>query len=393
MLKNKAIQRFLNVKVAVAGLIIIVLVLLLALFAYVVAPDNSPFANSQQITLSNLRPGKTVPFIKVRKNTTGRGSSAAQGFLYGFSSKYEHVAYRDYNISRDSLLIREYAGTGIKRYDATIHLVDLVFPAHPDSLITRKGNTYLFYDINGKRHKAKRNVLVETFKEDQLTQRTFWLGTDRFGRDLLSRIIVGSRISISVGFIAVGISLLVGIVLGLLGGFFGGYVDRIIMWLINVVWSIPTLLLVIAISMVLGKGFWQIFLAVGLTMWVEVARVVRGQVKSIKQKDYVQAARVLGFSNSRIMFRHILPNTTGPLIVISAANFATAILLEAGLSFLGIGVQPPMPSWGNMIRDHYGYIVVDQAYLAIVPGVAIMLLVWAFNVLGYGLRDAFDVKN
>jgi len=107
----------------------------------------------------------------------------------------------------------------------------------------------------------------------------------------------------------------------------------------------------------------------------------------------VLSARVLGISGSRIMFRHILPNTTGPLIVISAANFATAILLEAGLSFLGIGVQPPMPSWGNMIRDHYGYIVVDQAYLAIVPGVAIMLMVWSFNVLGYGLRDAFDVKN
>ena len=186
--------------------------------------------------------------------------------------------------------------------------------------------------------------------------------------------------------------MLIGILLGALAGYFRGWVDNLIMWFINVVWSIPTLLLVIAITFVLGKGFWQIFIAVGLTMWVEVARVVRGQFLAIREKEFVEAGVALGYSNMRIIFKHILPNVLAPVIVISAANFASAILIEAGLSFLGIGVQPPMPSWGSMIKDNYGYIILDYAYLAIIPGVAIMLTVLAFMLTGNALRDAMDVK-
>ena len=164
------------------------------------------------------------------------------------------------------------------------------------------------------------------------------------------------------------------------------------MWFINVVWSIPTLLLVIAITFALGRGFWQIFVAVGLTMWVEVARVVRGQIMSIREKEFVEAGFALGYSNFRIIFKHILPNIMSPVIVISAANFAAAILIEAGLSFLGIGVQPPMPSWGSMIKEYYSFIILDSAYLAIVPGIAIVILVLAFMTLGNALRDTLDVK-
>ena len=140
-------------------------------------------------------------------------------------------------------------------------------------------------------------------------------------------------------------------------------------------------------------GFWQVFVAVGLTMWVEVARVVRGQILSVREKEYVEAGKVLGFSSFRIIFRHILPNVLSPVIVISAANFASAILIEAGLSFLGIGVQPPMPSWGSMIKENYAYIILDSAYLAIFPGMAIMFMVLAFMLIGNGLRDALDVKT
>jgi peptide/nickel transport system permease protein len=196
----------------------------------------------------------------------------------------------------------------------------------------------------------------------------------------------------SVGFIAVVISLIIGIIMGSLAGFFRGKTDDVIMWLTNVIWSIPTLLLVIAITMALGKGFAQVFIAVGLTMWVEVARVVRGQIFSLREMEFVEAGRALGFTNFRIVLRHVLPNIMSPVIVIAASNFASAILLEAGLSFLGMGAQPPTPSWGMMIKENYGYIIVDAAYLAIYPGLAIMFMVLAFTWLGNGLRDALDQK-
>jgi peptide/nickel transport system permease protein len=209
----------------------------------------------------------------------------------------------------------------------------------------------------------------------------------------LSRIMAGSIISLSVGAIAVLISLLIGIPLGAIAGYYGGWIDEAIMWVINVVWSIPTLLLVMAIVFAFGKGFEKVFIAVGLTMWVEVARIVRGQVISLRNKEFVEAGKALGYSNMRIIFKHIVPNTTSPIIVISAANFAAAILIEAGLSFLGIGAQIPTPSWGNMIKEHYNLITTDLAYLALVPGVLIVLLVLSFMLVGNGLRDALDVKR
>ena len=204
---------------------------------------------------------------------------------------------------------------------------------------------------------------------------------------------LGSRVSLSVGFIAIAIALVIGILLGAVAAYYGRWVDSLVMWFINVVWSIPTVLLVIAITFVLGKGFWQVFVAVGLTMWVDVARVVRGQVLSLREKEYVEASKALGFTAFRTITRHILPNIWGAVIVIAASNFASAILLEAGLSFLGIGVQPPMPSWGTMVKENYGYILLDSAYLALLPGFAIMLIVLAFMLVGSGIRNALDIKN
>ena len=231
-----------------------------------------------------------------------------------------------------------------------------------------------------------------TIQKNIITKK-YRLGTDKFGRDILSRLIIGTRVSLAVGLIAVLISLTLGIILGALAGYYRGWVDEVIMWLINVTWSIPTLLLVFAITMAMGKGFWQIFIAVGLTMWVSVARLIRGQVMAIKEMEYVQAARALGLTDSRIILRHILPNILGPVMVIAAGNFATAIIVEAGLSFLGIGIQPPQPSWGLMIKENYNFIITHNPLLALIPGFAIMLLVLAFNLLGNGLRDAVDVKE
>ena len=233
---------------------------------------------------------------------------------------------------------------------------------------------------------------IQAVTKDPITTKKFFLGTDKYGSDILSRLIVGTRVSLSVGLITVIISLSIGLMLGSLAGYFRGRIDDVIMWFINVIWSIPTLLLVFAITLALGKGFWQVFIAVGLTMWVSVARLVRGQVLAARELEYVEATRALGYSHFRTIVRHIWPNIMGPVIVIAASNFASAIVIEAGLSFLGVGVQPPQPSWGLMIKENYNFIITQNPMLALAPGFAIMLLVLAFNLLGNGLRDALNVR-
>ncbi|MEC7114448.1 MAG: ABC transporter permease, partial [Bacteroidota bacterium] len=226
-----------------------------------------------------------------------------------------------------------------------------------------------------------------------LDTRTFWLGTDRFGRDYLSRVVAGSGLSLSVGIVAVLISLLIGIPLGAFAGYLGGRFDDAVSWLLQVMWSIPTLLLVLAITLAFGKGFQQVFLAIGLSMWVEVARVVRGQALALRHVEWVEAGRVLGLSTPRIVMGHILPNLAAPIAVIASANFAAAILIEAGLSFMGVGAQIPMPSWGNLIRDHYGAILTGHAHLALIPGACIVSLVLAFNALSNALARHSSSRN
>jgi peptide/nickel transport system permease protein len=195
--------------------------------------------------------------------------------------------------------------------------------------------------------------------------------------------------------VAVLISLTLGISIGAVAGYFGGWLDSVLLGLMTVVWSIPGIMLVIGISLALdSKAVWVSFLAVGLTMWVDVARVVRGQVLGLRSATFIEAGRVLGLPTHRLLFVHLLPNLRGPLIVLATSNFAAAILLEAGLSFLGLGVQPPAPSWGLMVKEGYDLLGTTAGlWLTILPGLAISLLVLSFNVVGNGLRDAFDPKT
>lgn len=348
-----AFQKFKQNYLGMASVFFILFIGFVSIFAYVLAPDSTRYANQMHLSIHSKPPGFNVQML-IQSNPKKRNQNQLDKILFGSKFPDDQQPISSYRVEGENLIYTPYEAKHIEGLEKTINYLQ-----NPKPYVEHK---------------------------------TFYLGTDNYGRDVLSRLLVGARISFFIGFVAVFISLIIGLFFGSISGYFGGKIDRVIMFLINVTWSIPTLLLVIAITLALGKGYWQVFIAVGLTMWVEVARVVRGEVMRVKEQQYITAARALGYTDFRIIFKHILPNIMAPVIVISAANFAAAILIESGLSFLGIGAQPPMASWGAMIKTHYNAIVLGQPYLAIIPGLCIMSLVMAFMLMGNTLREALDVK-
>ncbi len=340
MQQNSSFQRFVKNKLAMAGLLFIFLMVLVSLFGSYFRLDKTENANDQKLNLALCKPGFSVDFIALKENPK------------------DWFPIRKMDLDGDSVRVEIYE----KNCSG-----EVISYAVKD-LKVDENNQYVFH-------------------------KKFLLGTDKYGRDVLSRLMAGASVSLLVGSIAVIISLILGVTLGLWAGYFKGWVDAVISYFIQVVWAIPTLLLVMAICFAFGTGFWKVFVAVGLTMWVEVARITRGQVLGVREKEYIEAAKAIGNSSTRIIFKHVLPNVLSPIIVMSAANFASAILMEAGLSFLGLGAQIPTPSWGNMIRESYSYLTTDMAYLAFLPGICIMLLVLSFMMVGNGLRDALDVRE
>ncbi|UYZ64669.1 ABC transporter permease [Hymenobacter weizhouensis] len=368
-------QRLLRNPPAMLGLGFIVLCTLVALLGYWMLPDNSPSANNGLVVLQKQPPGFRVDVLPVPLPDSIRPT-------------------------RRGLLARWWGGQPPLTQDLPI---EPRFRVTADSVYVRP---YVPYRPAGAAAPAEVGVALRQLAaepaenrqqvvEQAVTHRRYWLGTDKAGRDQLSRLLLGTRISLGIGLVAVLISVVLGMAIGAVAGYVGGWVDSLLLGLMTVVWSIPGIMLVIAISLALdSKGVWTSFVAVGLTMWVDVARVVRGQMLSLREKTFVEAGRVLGLPQSRLIWRHLLPNMTGPLIVLATSNFAAAILLEAGLSFLGLGVQPPAPSWGLMVNEGFQLLGTEAGlWLTLLPGLAISLLVLSFNLLGNGLRDAYDPKT
>lgn len=300
---------------------------------------------------------------------------------------------------RGNVLIKQSKGGAYKDEFITIQS----FTLGPDSV--------RYTDLLGREGAVARAELVGSDESEWHAEPLYLCGGDDLGRDVLSRLIYGARASLSVGFVAELIALTIGIVLGALAGYFRGWVDGVVMYFANVVWSFPFILLVIALSLVWkgawddyivptfpflegsNVGFWQAFIAIGIASWVDTARIVRGQFFSLRETEYVEATRALGFGATRTIFRHMLPNSLGPITVITTAGFASAIIAEASLSYLGLGVNPPMASWGQMISVGYKNLGTGSNLgLALYPSIAIALAVLGFNLFGDGLRDALDPK-
>jgi len=347
------------------GIVVIGIAAFISICGANIRPDKTQNANLMQVSLACLPPGSTADVFCIE--TKGSNKITDRLFFGGTSLPRVYMPYERAETEDNKIKLYQHQS---------------------DSEPTAEFSLTEIETLSGRSFGNAKEALISNSE-----RRTFLLGTDKFGRDYLSRLLSGTLISLTVGLIAVLISLITGVFFGSIAGFYGGITDKLIQWFTNVVWSVPTLLMVMAITLALGKGFYQVFIAVGLTMWVEVARVTRGQILSLREKEYIEAAKVMGFSDIRIIFRHLLPGCYGTLIVISASNFATAILLEAGLSFLGVGAQPPMASWGGMMREHYGYLLLGKPWLALIPGLAISLLVLAFVMLGNAIRELSDVKN
>jgi len=317
---------------------------------YGIITDRTENANSQIIEFARLPPGTIVTGLKIMPRQPSSFFSGWINPLQGETMFYPILKNTVWNVVNDTLIFSDYNG---------LH-----------------------------RRIPLSNQVVK------LDERIYFFGSDSFGRDVFSRLVLGTRVSFSIGVFAGLFSLVIGLGIGLISGYFGSWTDKICNWFISIIWSFPSILLAILLSFSFGKGYYQLVFAISLTLWVELARIVRGQVIALKESLFIQSARVMGFPSVRILLRHLLPNLAGPVIIITVSNISTAVLLESGLSFLGMGLPAPVPSWGSMLFEGYTFLAMKQGkWLAFFPAFALSILILNFYWLGSILRDKLDVKS
>lgn len=364
---SESLKRLKRDKIAILGGVIIVLMILLSIFAPLIAPYDP----NMQFNNGTTAYGMPLPLNSYSKKIVAIRNNTDSEFTVRSS-----IVFTD---SENKIKFRTVGNTRAKKGEATVE-----FPVSPvsmkDSYINSEMNIITSDRVNSE-------FKSMTLKNDN----HFILGTDSSGRDSLSRLIWGARVSLQVGMLSIGVATIIGILMGLISGYFGGWVDMVIMRFTDIMMSVPDLLLVMAIVAIKGPSLWIIVVSIGVVSWTGIARLVRSQVFTVKEMEYVEAAKACGAGNSTILFKHLLPNVIAPVIVIATMGIAGAIMTEAALSFLGFGVKVPTSSWGSMVNEGLGFFR-DAAWVPIIPGVAIAISVFAFNLFGDGVRDAIDPK-
>jgi peptide/nickel transport system permease protein len=366
---SEAFKRLKRDKLAMLGGAIIFILILLALFAKVISPydPNVQFNNGTTAFGMPLPLGTYSKKIKANRPDTSEEFTVRSSIV--FTDRNGGTTYRTVGNTR----VKKGAG-------------EIEFPVAASSLDVAKVTPASEIEMTTT-DRVNKKFSSLTLTNDKY----FALGTDLAGRDALSRLIWGAQVSLQVGILAIGVATIIGVILGLISGYFGGWVDMSIMRFTDIMMSIPDLLLVMAIVAIRGPSLWIIIMSIGIVSWTGIARIVRSQVFTVKEMEYIEAAKAAGSTDGPILFKHLLPNVIAPVIVISTMGIAGAIMTEAALSFLGFGVKAPTASWGSMVNEGMGFFK-DAPWVPIIPGVAIAIAVFAFNLFGDGFRDAIDPK-